>query len=297
MAGVGYKAAWVKLPGGVTYAVSCPTHSSTAFRIIATSEFPVATNAYRSPVLYTVNNASATSLLFQAPAETQWIGFALYTTSSTDVTSIGEAVAGLQVEIADAPTAAEPYGGTKLELTLPAGAGTVYAGTLDVTAGRLTVTHAYKQFDGTEAWNQTGTNPYFSTPIPSAPMNTSHGWCSHFPWAVIRSGNTNLGADALNGTSGFALFRPGSGVASTAAEWASWLAEQAAAGTPVQMVYPLYRPVEHTLTAEELTMLPGVNRIWSECGDVTLTYIADTKKYVDDRIAALTALILENVGS
>lgn len=49
----------------------------------------------------------------------------------------------------------------------------------------------------------------------------------------------------------------------------------------------------YQLTAEQLRTLGGVNNIWSDAGDVTVEYAADTKSYVDAQTAALSGQIDE----
>lgn len=284
--GVSQQVAWIPLPGGRTYAVRCSTRSTTAFRVTATAEYPVATSDYKTPILLTVSDASANEIIFAAPESTKWIGFTLRTNAATDVTSIDDAAAGLQIEIAGAATAYEAFDGEHLDITFPAGAGTVYAGTLDVTAGTLTVTHVYMQFDGTENWteNTSGTYPYFKVPTVtgSIPKNNSSGWCSHFDWKKISNSNQNIGVDVIYGANQIVALRPGSDVATTVAGLQTWLEGQASAGTPMQVVYPLNTPVEYTLTAEAMAIAQGLNRVWADCGNVDLAYVADTKLYVDE---------------
>ena len=49
-----------------------------------------------------------------------------------------------------------------------------------------------------------------------------------------------------------------------------------------QVVYELAEPVVYELGGHTLTTLKGKNYIWSTTGDVSVTYSADTKTYVDD---------------
>ncbi len=286
VAGVAYQVAWVPLPGGRTYVVRCSTRSTTAFRVTAAAEYPVSTNAYKTPILYTVSDASADEIIFAAPEGTRWIGFTLRNNSASDVTTIDAAAAGLQVEIAGAGTVYEAFDGAHLDVAFPAEAGVVYAGTLDVIAGTLTVTHKFMEFTGanTEAWelNSSGTYPYFriDTPSGAAPKNNAAGWCSHFNWATISGTNQNIGAGVIYGARQVVALRPGSDVATTVDGLKTWLAEQASAGTPLQVVYPLNAPVEYTLTGGALAIAQGINRVWADCGDIDLVYVADTKLYI-----------------
>jgi hypothetical protein len=56
-----------------------------------------------------------------------------------------------------------------------------------------------------------------------------------------------------------------------------------------KLVYPLATPVTYQLTPTEVTTLLGTINIWADCGDSTVEYRADTKLYIDKKIAALAA--------
>ena len=64
----------------------------------------------------------------------------------------------------------------------------------------------------------------------------------------------------------------------------------------VQIVLPLATPITYTLTPQEITSLLGTNNVWADTGDSEVEYRADTKMYVDNKIAELQALVLENNG-
>lgn len=53
-------------------------------------------------------------------------------------------------------------------------------------------------------------------------------------------------------------------------------------------------PVEKVIEIDpqKLTLLKGTNNVWSDCGDTELTYIADTKAYIDKKFAALAAAVI-----
>ena len=61
------------------------------------------------------------------------------------------------------------------------------------------------------------------------------------------------------------------------------------------VVWPLLEPITYALTAlEVLETLKGVNNVWADTGDMSVTYRADTKLYIDKKFTELQALILEN---
>jgi hypothetical protein len=59
----------------------------------------------------------------------------------------------------------------------------------------------------------------------------------------------------------------------------------------MQVVYPLAETVEYTLTENEMDTLYGTNNIWSSTGDTEVTYPADTKLYIDGKIAEAIAAL------
>ena len=65
--------------------------------------------------------------------------------------------------------------------------------------------------------------------------------------------------------------------------------------TGAQVVYKLAVPVEYTFTPISISSLYGYNTIWNDTGETDVEYYADTKLYIDTRIAALEALVLENI--
>lgn len=85
----------------------------------------------------------------------------------------------------------------------------------------------------------------------------------------------------------------------TVSDFKSMLAEWYASGNPMVMVYVLETPTETDITATEAgqvllklyTNYPNTSVI-SDI-DLNITYKADTKNYIDNKIAALTALTLE----
>jgi len=80
----------------------------------------------------------------------------------------------------------------------------------------------------------------------------------------------------------------------------STIADFKSAYGDVEVVYYLANKIEYQLTAEQvsgiLTTLYGTNNIWADTGDVEVEYPADTKLYIDGKLAEIQATILENIG-
>ena len=65
-----------------------------------------------------------------------------------------------------------------------------------------------------------------------------------------------------------------------------WLSQN-----PIQLCYELATPLTIQLTPNQVNSLVGVNNIWADSGDTEVEYRADTKLYINKKIAeAISAL-------
>lgn len=168
---------------------------------------------------------------------------------------------------------------------------TVYGGTLDWTTGEMLVTYGKNVIDG---------------------MNmgrisiTSGGKIRYSPYPAMRSGrhfsdtaavcdklvkNENLAQNSVNNAIQFGggnqfctIEISGVNTIDSAGEWF--------AQNPVTIIYPRATPYTIQLTPQQLDMLKGVNNVWSDCGDTSLVYVADTKLYIDGKFSELQNAIL-----
>ena len=169
--------------------------------------------------------------------------------------------------------------GTTYPITLPQ---TVYGGTVDVTNGVLTVTHGYKLFTGadSEGWTiGTGSNSGRVIAPVSDAVNTAERTAVLGNMVTDATGS-DVGTGFLYNAS-FYYYYP-STMGSTVAEWKTYLASN-----NLQIVYPLATPIIAQLTPTEITTLLGTNNVWSDTGDITVEYCADTKRYIQKLISQL----------
>lgn len=157
----------------------------------------------------------------------------------------------------------------------------VYGGTLDWLTGVLTVTHICITVTGAGVIQygvaSTGI-PYVRHTLPQLRATGEYGVSSHYPvTGVVPSG------------AGMRVYQT-----NTLFVYDSRFTDQATAVALLntempQLVYPLATPytVQLDAPAMALTMLEGSNALWSSTGNTTLTYIADTKAYIDELIASL----------
>ena len=154
---------------------------------------------------------------------------------------------------------------------------TVYGGTLDVTTGKLTVMSVYALLNDPDKWIEyTGsvaryqyTKRYSDRKLgsrsivqssafpvfhPSLPL--SIGWLNYTnsPFIGIVDSNNTLSLEDLKTLAG---------------------------NNSISVVYELEEPVEIDLTPQQITALIGDNNVWSDAGDVevTYTYYEETEGY------------------
>jgi hypothetical protein len=195
-----------------------------------------------------------------------------------------------QIELGFTATAYEPYQGQTYEVTFPTEAGTVYGGTLDVTSGKLTVDHGIIDL-GSVNWNYlSSSRPYFYTGLSAyGAKNTESmnvkldNYCSAYKPVNFYEFNDFCVAYYQNNV------RIKDPRYTDAASFKT-------AVTGVTYCFELAQTVEIDLIMTEIKTLLGMNNLWSDAGNTAITYPADTKLYIDNKIAELQALILENNG-
>lgn len=175
-----------------------------------------------------------------------------------------------QIEVIEgttAPTAYAPYQGDTLALQLPR---TVYGGEVDAVMGDGTENVKIITVDGDKI-KFTGTGDFWNLPPYSAPGIGvgSAIWCSHFDSKRF----------IINTRYSFIFTSPGimTGLFASAAELSAYCVAQAAAGTPVQVVYKLAEPVPFQATGNGPIMpLEGeTNTVMTDADTVTVTGRAD----------------------
>lgn len=198
-----------------------------------------------------------------------------------------------QIEIGSTATAYEPYKGQTYEVTFPTEAGTVYGGTLDVVRGKLVVDRVIANMPDM-TWINTiisGTKMFYTYPTPTIPIKNK-GVCKSEIY------KTGIGDKGNTGTNVIMNGWPGWFGSSIVVRKSSDTTDEAFATeiSGKKIVYEIASPIEYTLTPQEIKTLLGANNIWSNAGDTAVTYPADTKLYIDNKIAELQALVLENNG-
>ena len=85
--------------------------------------------------------------------------------------------------------------------------------------------------------------------------------------------------------------------------WVNWLKARKEAGNPVIVRYALKTPIERDLTPEEIAAYKALRTygpttvVSNDAGvHMEVTYVADTKTYIDNKFAALNKAVLDAVG-
>lgn len=201
--------------------------------------------------------------------------FWMYRSSANGNLSVSE-ISNFQLELGATDTAYEPYQGTSITVDWTSEAGTVYGGTLDLTTGVLTVTHSIVDL-GTLTWSVVQNNlSMYSTGINSIALHNAINptvWCTNLPQTAS--------ASVYSGTEGIALHSNGNircvfngctlDPATFKSEVSGWL-----------FAFPIDTPQTYQLTPQQVNTLLGVNNIWCNTGDSTVTYTADTMLYIQN---------------
>lgn len=197
-----------------------------------------------------------------------------------------DSVSNIMLNVGDSALSYEPYKGETYSVNWQTEAGTVYGGSLDTVSGKLTVdyfkysplsTYIPSQFTslGTYtrvAYSGAPTKPGVNASFPYTGIY-SHGsydnriWQGDYPHAFCT--DTGVGYFYLPCEATDEAIR-------------AYLKSQEDAGTPVTVAYKIATPIEYQLTPQEIHTLLGDNNIWSEDGDVSVVYPADTKTYIDE---------------
>lgn len=192
------------------------------------------------------------------------------------------------------PTTYTPYHGDTLSLALPR---TIYGGTVDAVTGDGEQKWGLATFDGSEAWTIGGlaadkrdwyyVSPKIVDAINDGPKSGNNK-CSHYPHYDVANNNTGKGCALVWSA---IRVRWGDIIPENTDAWKSYLAAQAAAGTPVQIAYKLTEPVPFQATGNGSIMpLEGeINTIMTDADSVAVTGRADPIRIIQQLQAAQSA--------
>lgn len=189
----------------------------------------------------------------------------------------------------------EPCNNQTLTADLPE---TVYGGTRNWTTGVLTVDKAKFVADGVTnkavSVSRHANGLYYAVlNLPKSSVRTLDNPNNPLSDKFIAKGGVAVGACYIAGSGYRSLvITPIDQTLTTAEAVNAWLADN-----PVTFIYDLAEPYTIQLTPQQLALLKGTNNVWSTTGDTNLTYIADTKLYIDGKFEELQNAILAQGAS
>ena len=151
----------------------------------------------------------------------------------------------------------------------------IFGGYVDLISGTLVVDKAMVIYDGTETWNgaNTGTNGSMrfervltGVKTPPNTVSTVGIMCNEF--------NETTADGTWSGTIGVAIDTRGYISVCQTGQQDMTLAtfREFLSSNPMEVVYPLATPQTYQLTPQQVNTLVGTNNVWSEQGNIELSY-------------------------
>ncbi len=205
--------------------------------------------------------------------------------------------AGARIIISDVPINTYP-------IEFPTESGTVYDGSLTVRedgTGTMTVDCGFVTYDGSsdeviQKINNASYNRYtLTTPSDSflPAVQTNDG--VHFNWLITSTVAADYNGNLITNHR-FNIYLPLSDSNFTSvAAFRSYLASH-----PLQATYPLADPITYDLTADQVrtllfSTLKGLNNIWADTGDISVTYRADPTLATAEQAQAIKESIATDI--
>ncbi len=184
----------------------------------------------------------------------------------------------LMLETGTVATTYEPYTGTTTPISWQTEAGTVYGGTIDVTNGVISVTRikSSKTVNVSSGWhsntktkNKSIAN-FFTANVRGLAAGNSNPMykCNIAPYGYSTQDTVHWYINESSGTT-LNMFIP----------------IDATGDITIECVAELAEYLTYQLTPTEVALLQGQNNVWTDTGNTTVTYKADTKPYIDKKIA------------
>ena len=162
---------------------------------------------------------------------------------------------------------------------------TVYGGVLDVTRGKLHVTHGSTELSKDWNWRKSGSYDgafyVFISEVPSLNAKTYNPFtCTHLT-SVNDISNYVFGTSYCDAAMNFFIMPTGS----ILQDFKDYIDAQALANTPIRILYELDTPFDIDLTPEVISAVVGENNVYSDTnGDTTVQYKDSIQHYIDQRV-------------
>ena len=194
----------------------------------------------------------------------------------------------IQLEVGSTATDYEPYNGNTYTVSWQTEAGTVYGGTIDVVTGVLTVetvsVSAAKNGFGAEisgtVFNYRNTNGLYP------PTKSLTNWTRAREQQKCNMGNiANPSSESAYGPYVAICYTLEADPTRGLIRISEQLYQTMSDSDRIQVIYKILTPTTYQLTPTEVDLLLGMNNVWADTGDVEVTYVTDTKLYIDKMTA------------
>lgn len=222
---------------------------------------------------YTFNHTSFTNTGTTGTGDLTSIVFIavrFYQSTGQDINNVTGAK--IQIEPGDVFTTYEPYAGITKSISFGQ---TVYGGTLNVTTGVLTVTHGRVDM-GTLSWTYVASGTYFAATVTDKAIGNMNLLADCYKTTTALNTASMANNEIKGRATGHEIYLKDSRYTDKAS------LETALSGH--YLVYELDEPLTYQLTPEQIYSLLGENNVWADTGDVYVTFGADIKTYVDNRV-------------
>ena len=178
--------------------------------------------------------------------------------------------ANYQFELGNQASTYEPYNGQTATVNFGQ---TVYGGVLDVTNGKLRVTHKSISIDNNSSWSSSGNSAYLNitdAKIVNEYANAISDKYEYNTWSGVTNGDNGfftLYQNTAWSNARLAFNRNGLSLADFITSLTN---------NPIEVVYELATPTELTLTPKQIEAIVGINNVFHDCnGETEVKYLVE----------------------
>lgn len=197
----------------------------------------------------------------------------------------------ISINYPSSDTSYHPYNGNTYTIAFGQ---TVYGGVLDVTRGKLTVTHGYADL-GDFTYTYYAQYLLFTTDLTDGVKSENTNvnvLCDDYK-GVIGYGTNGINNTSLNDVIcvGSNYVAPNANLLIRNTDYTDENAFKTAV-TGIKFAYVLATPFDIDLTPEVISAIVGTNNVFADCGNIEVKFKDTIQHYIDKKIAQTQALIL-----
>ena len=177
-------------------------------------------------------------------------------------------------------------------------AGTVYGGTIDLVTGKLTVDRAMVNIPSIRCTKTTSTSSLGGSVFTKGlsninpPMKPRSRYTPNTMLSdIFKAGDESLWF--ISNMQDYEVYANETNIYFAASNYADADSFNSAMEGHY-LCYELATPIVYSLTPQDIKTLFGDNNVWADCGSIaSMSYPCDTKLYIDEKTAALLAIMSE----